>query len=268
MAILGSRAKARQRSNSIWIGIGSMFIVAVFGALVYTKINQQPTNDPRTMCPAGGPLGHTVLLVDKSDPLTFTQSKEFDVLYREVVTKRVPKGYLLSVYALGENFQQTADPIIELCNPGDGSGLSAATANPELAFKEFQARFVGPLLAKAPELVTNTPGSASPILEMVQLVGITGFRKNDVKGPRRLIIVSDMLHNTAEFSMYKGIPKFAEFLATSYAARASADLPGVEVELQVYLHSPQIQKPELLTFWEEYVFKANGKVTLFNPIKG
>lgn len=268
MTVLGSRAKARQRSNFVWIVLGSLFIVSVIGALVYTKLYQQPTNDLKTMCPAGGPLGHIVLLVDKSDPLTFTQSKEFDVLYREVVTKRVPEGYLLSVYALGENFQETADPIIELCNPGNGSTLSVVTANPDRAAKEFQARFVGPMLAKAPELVTNKPGGASPILEMVQLVGITGFRKNAVKGPRRLIIVSDMLHNTAEFSMYKGIPKFADFLTTPYAARASADLPGVEVELQVYLHSPQIQKPELLIFWQEYIFKANGKVTLFNPIKG
>lgn len=263
----GSRAKARERSNYKLIVFGLFSIAAVIAVIVYLKINSPPVNDAATMCPVGGPKGHTVFLVDKSDPLTFTQNKEFKVLYEEVV-KRVPKGYLLSVYALGDDFQQTADPIIELCNPGDGSDLSATTANPDRAGKEFKSKYFGPMLAKVSELVTSRPGNASPIMEMIQLVGITGFRRKDVRGPRRLIIVSDMLHNTPAFSMYKGIPKFADFLASPYAARSLADLPGVQVELQVFMHSPQIQKPDLLTFWEEYIFRAKGKVTLFNPIKG
>jgi hypothetical protein len=268
MPVLGSRARARQRANYVRIVIISLVIIAAIGAMVYSKISQVAANDLHTLCPAGGPLGHTVLLVDKSDPLTFTQSKEFNVLYQEIVTKRVPKGHLLSVYALGDDFQKTAEPIIELCNPGDGSGLSTITSNPSRVLSEFQTKYVAPMLAKASELVTSRPSRTSPIMEMIQLVGITGFRKKDVKGPRQLIIVSDLLQNTAEFSMYRGIPTFAAFLSTPYAAKAIADLPGVQVELQVFMHSPQIQKPELLTFWEEYIFKAKGKLTLFNPIKG
>jgi hypothetical protein len=252
----------------IYIVLGLVLIAVMIGGGAYFKINAAKPINAETLCPAGGPEGHIVLLVDKSDPMTFTQRKDFDVIYEEIVKKRVPKGHLLSVYALSDNFKDTADPLIELCNPGDGSDISIKDGNPEKVAKVFRGKYVQPMLDRSIDLVTDKPGKASPLFEMLQLVTITGFRKNDVKGERRLIVVSDMLHNTPEYTMYKTVPKFHEFVNTNYAAKVMTDLSGVKVELQILMHSPQLQKPSLVIFWEEYVFKAKGKIVVINPIQG
>ena len=268
MARSSSRAKARERKNLLYIIFGVAFIVVLVGAGAYAKLTEANPINGQTLCPAEGPLGHIVLLVDKSDPMTFTQRKDFDVIYEELVKKRVPKGHLLSVYALSEDFKNTADPLIELCNPGDGSDIDIKTGNPDKVAKAFREKYLQPMLDRSVDLVTDKPGKASPLFEMLQLVSITGFRKHDVKGERRLIVVSDMLHNTPQYTMYKAAPKFQDFAATPYAAKAMTDMPGVKVELQILMNTPQLQKPELVHFWEEYVLQAKGKVVAVNPIKG
>lgn len=268
MARTGSRARARERKNLWYIILGVVFIVALVGVWIYSKLTEISPINAQTLCPAEGPQGHIVLLVDKSDPMTFTQRKDFDVIYEELVKKRVPKGHLLSVYALSEDFKNTADPLIELCNPGDGSDISIKNGNPVKVAKVFREKYLQPMLDRSIDLVTDKPSKASPLFEMLQLVSITGFRKYDVKGERRLIVVSDMLHNTPQYTMYKAVPKFQDFAATPYAAKAMTDLPGVKVELQILMNTPQLQKPELVHFWEEYVLQAKGKVVAVNPIKG
>jgi hypothetical protein len=272
MAYKGKRARQRQRNDLITIGVASTIVAAVIGAVVYSQFNQADPLDKQTMCPAKGPMAHTILLVDKSDPMTFTQRKDFDVLFEEVITKKVPKGGLLSIYALTEDFTQTAEPIIELCNPGDGSDVDATTGNPAKAVKLYKEKYVKPILSRAHELVTDKPGKYSPIFEMLQFVSITGFRKHGVTGDQQLIVISDMLHNTPQFSMYRErpqqIPSFPEFAKTAYAARAMTNLPGISVELHILMHTPALQTSELAYFWEEYVQKAKGRFVGVTPING
>lgn len=268
MGVVGSRARRRQRSNALYIVLGLLVGSAVVAGLVYQKQTEDKALNPDTLCPMTGPMGHTVLLVDKSDPLNFTQRRDFEVLLEEIVKRRVPKGHLLSVYALGDDIQQTAKPIVELCNPGDGSDQNEWTGAPEKAKTFFNSNFANPVLSKSKDLMVEKPGKASPILEMVQLVGITGFRAHAVHGDKRLIVVSDMIQNTPQLNMYKGIPEYSDFATTPYGVKSAADLPAVSVELQVFLHTPQVQKPELLQFWQQHISRAKGKLDIYNPIKG
>ena len=189
MARRGRHAAASEARTTLKIiGVCAVILAFVAGAVYLWSQVKDPVNT-KTLCPKDGPVGHTVLLVDKSDPLTFTQSKEFSVLYREVVTKQIKKGYLLSVYALTDEFKDTAEPLLELCNPGNGSDIDPLTGGKQLAKKLYDEKYVRALLELAPSLVAENPGKASPIMEMIQLAGITGFRRKDVKGPRRLIVV-------------------------------------------------------------------------------
>ena len=250
--------------------IGLMILVimaSLVGAVYYFAFGEKP-NDPKTLCPAKGPLGHVVLLVDKSDPMTFTQRKEFEVMYSEIMRKSVATGYLLSVYALADDFTQTAEPIIELCNPGDGSNASEVTGNPHLLRRDFENKYVAPLMARYQDLLSDTPGKASPILEMIQLASITGFRKRGVQGERRLIVVSDMIQNTPQLSMYRGIPKLEQFSQSDYGRQTSADLGGAIVEIRMLLHSPSIQTPALLNFWREHIRSSGGRIVAYEPLKG
>jgi hypothetical protein len=207
-------------------------------------------------------------LVDKTDPLTFIQSQAFTVIFKDLIEKRVPEGYLLSVFVLGDHFQQNATPLVELCNPGAGSGRSELTSNLTKLRKQYENKFIGPLLGQFEQLVAVRSSDISPIFEMLQLVGLNAFRKHDVQGERRLVIVSDMLQNTPEFSMYKGAVDYAAFATTDYAKRTRPELLGVKVELHYLMNKPQIQTRRNLQFWEDFFENAGAHIDIVRPMEG
>jgi hypothetical protein len=224
--------------------------------------------DKQSLCPASGPIGHYVLLVDKTDPLTFTQNEAFTVILRELVEKRIPEGYLLSVFVLGEDFKETAKPLIERCNPGNGRDKSEFTENVRQLNKQYQEGFLEPLLEQSNALVATQPAKYSPIFEMMQLVAINGFRSHDVKGERRLVVLSDMLQNTAQFSMYKGTVDYATYASTPYGQKTQLELRGVKVEVHYLMNRPDIQTKRNLNFWEEYFEKAGAKLVSARALEG
>lgn len=263
-------AKARRRDTFLWVaGVALLIVTAVAVALVvYTQVSRDPPLDKTTMCPAAGPLGHIVLLVDKTDPLNFTQRQAFSVAMKELVETKVPEGHLLSIFVLGEKFEQSALPLIELCSPGSDVGKSELSANLKRLRRQYEERFVRPLEDAAKELVAEEPAKASPIFEMLQLVGINGFRKHAVKGSKRLVLVSDMLHNTTQFSMYAGPVDFANYAAMDYAKRTTADLSDVDVELHYLVTTPRLQTRSLWLFWERYFDRAGARLSGVRKVEG
>jgi len=235
---------------------------------VYFRLQTQPAPDSATLCPAEGPRGHYVLLVDKTDPLSFTQKQSFSVFLEDLVKRRVPEGYLLSVFVLGEDFKSNAQPLVELCNPGAGDNKSALTSNVQRARRTYEEKFIKPLLSQGEALQSSQPAKMSPILEMLQLVAITGFRKHDVQGERKLFLMSDMLHNAASLSMYRGTPSYAEFSDTDYGRKTQADLRDVSVELYYLLNAPQLQTRRNLLFWESYFTKSGARLMQVRPLEG
>ena len=268
MASLGKRARQR-RTKDLVIGtiLFVLFFLIIASAGYYTTTRPKGLN-PDTLCPVDGPTGHYVLLVDKTDPLNFTQKQAFSVILKELIEKRVPEGYLLSVFALGEDFKENAAPVVELCSPGDGTGKSEFIANKHKLKVQFQSKFTDPMLKLSESLVATQPAKWSPIFEMLQLVGINGYRKQGIKGERRLIIMSDMLQNTAQLSMYKGPVDYSAFTASDYGKKALPELTDVSVELHYLMNSPQLQSRRNLKFWEEYFAKAGAHIISVRPLEG
>lgn len=268
MAVRGRRAKGRQ-TQQIFIGVFCLaFFFAVLGAAGYYFFAREPGPDKATLCPAKGPKGHYVLFVDKTDPLSFTQKQAFSVLLNDLVRKRLPEGYLLSVFVLGEDFKATAEPLVELCNPGSGENSSKWTSNVDWARRDYEQKFIKPLMLQAEALQGSKPAQASPIFEMLQLVAINGFRRQDVKGERRLILISDMLHNNGSFSMYRAAPDYSSFADTDYGRKTRADLQGVEAELYYLINTPQFQTRRNQKFWEEYFDKSGARLVEVFPLGG
>ena len=263
-------AKAKRNDTLMWIaGVALLVVTAAAVALVtYTQVSRAPPLDDTTMCPASGPLGHIVLLVDKTDPLNFTQQQAFSVAMKELVETKVPEGHLLSIFVLGEKFEQSALPLIELCNPGSDVGKSELNANLKRLRRQYEDRFVRPLGDAAKALVASEPAKASPIFEMLQLVGINGFRKHAVRGPKRLVLVSDMLHNTPQFNMYAGPADFEIFESTDYAKRTQAELRDVSVELHYLMTTPRLQTRRNQIFWERYFERAGASLSEVRKVEG
>jgi hypothetical protein len=262
--------KERQRERLILVwGILAIAVSAmVLAAAGYFYLNREKPLDAKTLCPADGALGHYVLLVDKTDPLSFTQRQAFTVILNELVERRVPQGFLLSVFVLGEDFKTTAEPLVELCNPGSGADKSELTANLKKLRAQYQSRFIDPVVAQADALTASKAASASPIFEMLQLVGINAFRKHAIDGERKLVLVSDMLHNTAQFSMFKATPTsdFEAFFRTDYGRRTQSDLNRVDVEIHYLMHTPALQTKRNLQFWMDYFNQSGARVVAVRPM--
>ena len=266
------RTSHRQRLRSrreVALGLGALALaLAVAGVAGWAWWSHRGEGLDARLCPRSGPTGQLVLLVDKTDPLTFTQKQAFQQRLRDLVTRRTPPGTLLSVFVLGETFEATARPLVELCNPGDGRGASELTANPARLRRQYDERFLAPLMGEVDALESSAPAHRSPILEMLQLVGINGFAAQDVQGPRRLVVMSDLLHNTPELSMYRGIPDFEAYARTDYGVKTQARLAGVEVELDVLMNTPALQTRRLVQFWEPWFARAGAHVVRVEPIEG
>lgn len=268
MGQIGKRAKNRRNWQILFGILLLVLMIATLTGIGYHLISRPPSLNKNNLCPADGPSGHFVLLVDKTDALSFTQNKAFLVTLQELIEKRTPKGYLLSVFVLGEDFKKTADPLEELCNPGSGSDKSEFTANLKRLRRQYEDKFLKPLSNQTDILITKKPAQYSPIFEMIQLVGINAFRKHDIKGERRLIIMSDMLHNTPELSMYKDFVNFPSFASSGYGRKVQSDLKGVEVEIHYLINTPQLQTRRNLMFWEEYFKNAGARIVEVRSLGG
>ena len=263
-------AEQGRRTRQKWVL--ALLITAVtlgFVGMVAWKTLSQPDAPDSLLCPARtGPKGHVILLVDRTDPLSFTQSRAVNQLVEDIAKGRYAReGELLSVFVLGEDFRSTPDPIFERCNPGDGSSRSKLTENPELWKQKHEAEFVKPLMALEPQMRATQAGQWSPIFEMLQVVSLR-FAKYDVRGRKYLILVSDMLHNTPAYSLYKEPPEFAVLQTRPDFAKLRSKLEAVDVELLLLMHTPQLQTRRLSRFWEDYFRDMGGRLQRIDPLPG
>lgn len=263
---------ARRRGRANWLRgffalTLSLAVLAGAGYAVYSS-RQGGGLNPDNLCPAAGPSGHVVLLVDQTDPLNFTQKQAFLAYLAEFGRGKVAPGELFSVFVIAGDVQQHAEPLFAMCNPGAGSDKSVWTANPERWKRQFDSRFLQPMSELADSLLTAKPMSTSPIMEMLQLVAIEGFRQQAVAGPKRLFVVSDMLQNTAAFSHYKADADFQKFSATPRFANLRADLSNVSVELAYLMTAPQRQTRRHAKFWEDYFHAMGAKLVAVRILEG
>lgn len=262
-------ARRRRRWQILWGMLALTAALGIAGTAVLIFFGSRGSAlDPMTLCPVSGPRGHAVLLVDRTDPLNFTQKQALLQYLRELGRGRVEEGELLSVFVLGDDFTRNARPIFEMCNPGRGQDKNIWTANPEQIRRQFEDKFLKPMGEVAEQLQSAVPAHDSPIMEMLQLVAINGFRARDVQGPRRLYVVSDMLQNTPAFSQYRDDDDFPKFRDTLLYQKNRTDLGGVEVELAYLLNTPARQTRRHVKFWEDYFRDMGARIVAVKVLEG
>ncbi len=267
--IISRRAQQRRAKHILMIVV--IFIVAsiiVSSLLFFYSKSKLDVLDHETLCPISGPKGHYVLLIDKTEPLNQIQKNAFSVAVKNIVENETPEGYMLSIFVLGEDFTANVKPIVELCNPGNGDNKSEFTSNLKKLKSQYQNKFIEPLIIVTEALLAEKPAKNSPIFEMLQIVNINGFKKHNIQGEHRLFIISDMLHNTEQYSMYKKDTEFLSFSNTDYGRKAQAELVDVKVELLYLINQPKYQTRRNTKFWEDYFKKSGAKITLAKPLEG
>ncbi len=255
-------SKKKSSNYSVIVGILIILVViALSAATLYSLMTKESLNS-ETLCPTTGPKGHYVILIDNTSPFPYTQKASLSQGLKNIVRNELPEGYLLSVFLLGEDVTKNDKPLFERCSPGQWGNKSQLTSNKKFVERDFYEKFSKPLDEVVKKISLEEHSKKSPVFEMLQLVGINGFEHSDVIGEKKLIIYSDMLANTQEFSMYKEhIPSYENFSKVPYAQRALAPgLKDVSVSLNLISDQQQSgksQKTRLISFWEKY-FDASG----------
>ncbi len=118
--MVGSVRKRRKRAQDR-LGIVLIVLVALAiagGGAGYFYLQQtRVALDETTLCPKGGALTLTVVLVDRTDPLTTIQRAALHRRLEEIKDSVAQYG-ALQIYTVEPIGETLLRPVVDMCNPG------------------------------------------------------------------------------------------------------------------------------------------------------
>ena len=272
----GKLAKKKDKNAYILVGLGLGFIAIIATLAIYWAVESRLTTveiDKASGCPIDNAnlTGHTVFLFDGTDELSYPQKERIRADIKNLILS-LPEYHKVSLYGIYEDQRKTGAALISLCTPRQ---FEAGKDNPFLFGSEFFAKQLQQALASVDETVNQTLQQGemprSPILESLLIIQIDAFEKLSLKSSatRRLIIYSDMLHHTREFSLYQlKSQNYNTFSSTTYAQKSLPTMRKIEITVNLLMHSPEKQGKPLEIFWRELFAESGGKVVAWTYIRG
>lgn len=262
--------KKRNETLKGWLFAGLVVAVALVVGVIFYRSSQSRSELGSDLCPKDGAKSVTVLLVDQTDPLSVPQRQDFLNQF-EMLRDSIPKHGRLSIFKVDAADSALLEPVLNVCNPGDGSDLSEATGNPQGAKRKWESGFKAPVQDSFDVLVEASGAEKSPIFQSVQSVALTNFQTPVARDkPRRLIIVSDLLQNTPGMSFYGRLPDPDGLLSSAEFVKSKTDLTGVEVELWMLGRSSraELQKMALIELWQKALTAQGARVVRVYTVSG
>jgi len=269
------RKKANKSKGSKDL-LGIMIIVVVvivtvgilFSVMKYQK-NEMVYNQ-QTLCPEDQKniRSHIAILVDSSEPYNKVQLAYLDKYISNFINQNIAKHDKVSIYTIDDKSYKKLIPTIEICNPGVGDDINPLIGNPEMAKRKWSESFNKPLTNSIKDLFDIGQSDISPIMEMIQAVAIKSFSHD--AGNKKLIIISDLIQNTSDYSHYKTPPNFKIFVKTAYYKHVKTDLNNVEVTVLYLLRKgiESMQNRKHIMFWEEYINSLGGQIVKVENVEG
>ena len=260
----------RKRSGDIkgYIIMGSVVVLLIFAAsFFFINEGKKIKIDPITFCPSDETerFGKTVALLDLTDPLNKAQ-KEFFLKEIKVLKDQIPKHHSLTIYTLDEDLDLNKSRKLSMCNPGTEDDIKSAYDKISINPKEIKKKWVEGFSRQISNVVNNiivenNSQNTSPVMEMFQLIALREFK--DFQGTdNKIIILSDMIQNTPDMSMYQnGLVDYSNFMNSDYFSKVKTNLNyNVSVELYIIQRdgSRAMQRnPDFVNFWGQYFIMGN-----------
>lgn len=270
-----SRFRNRKKVSRNKDLIGLLLIVCVVLVFIglaifrYQLQQKQVLVDPETLCPIATPSPKYVALVfDKSDVYNTVQQQFLKRFFTEFKSQLVA-GTKISIYVIDENKQDLA-PSFVICAPRTGQDANALYENPLHIRQRWQQKFEQPLDKIIDGFMQAGKADYSPIMEALQKVALSAFPVADTAVEKQIILVSDMLQHTPEWSHYRGQMDFSKLQKTAYYQRVNTDLLNAEVNI-LYVRREgleHLQNKRHAFFWADYIASIGGRVTLIEKIDG
>lgn len=256
-----ARKRRRRRKDGGAIGF-VIAVVAVFamvgatGGFFYWSYSrsQGPAIDESSLCPKEGTEAHLAILVDTTDPVSFTQLEAA----RQQIERKIAKAPVLtriSFATVNPDADTRGGTFFSMCKPQSGEDASVLTQNPQMIEARFQNEFVRPVSDAVSALLRVPEADSSPIMESAKefAARIPGFTVTE--NPRELVIMSDLVQHSDIFSFYRG-GDWASFAAAGGPARFGNAFEGASVTV---LRIPRLPERAAIIddFWVRY-FDAQG----------
>lgn len=250
--------------------IGYMIIgicLVIFGAsVVFALVLSGESYDPETFC-RDEVSAHTIVVLDKTDSLSISQQRYVtDYINKE--KNKLDTFEKFSIFTLTENIHMEANPVFSKCNPGSGKDANQLYQNPKKIQLRFDEFFSKPLKENMENILSENTGSKSPIFEMIRELSLRDDFGNGIE-KRTLIIISDLMHHTSEYSHYKNRIDYKYFSGKPYADEVSASLDSIEVKIVYLLRNnlEKIQGKRHLSFWERYFEDMGAEVAKVRRVR-
>lgn len=282
----GKRRPARRRTarrnggdRAAWLLGGLLAVFLVGMAAFWWNAPAAADLDEATLCPTDPalvPRVHAVLLernrrvwadtgeFSPMDPNTARQVRR--LLVEEL--QALPPFAKVVVHEVAYDERREFEPLIEKCNPGDGSTASRLYENPGLARQRYRDAFAEPLRALLEERSGWSPDRSHSLLH--SLDGVARMVFGDpryARAARSLTVVSDFVvpQNFGLTSWFGIHPGAARVEAPPPPGPGAAGFDGAEVGLIYarirYRSIPDIQDAEHLAWWNRYFGERGATVT-------
>lgn len=267
-----SKRKGRSQGSSIAAGAALLFfaVCAMIGlAFFYFSSPTKPVLDHVSLCPVDGARGVAVVLVDTSDDLKKTTQQELLNILQDQISN-LPEYYKLDLRVLDIERGQSRS-LFSKCNPGDGSNLSEWTANPRIAKKQWIEEFMKPARDAMKTSMGSAKAHTSPIMAAIQNIALGPFSELRAAVPKSLMVVSDMLEYTPDYSQYPsaGDLSYDRFRQSRAYRKYWTDLRGARVTIEyVSREQPKIDTVAHMQFWRAWVDDNKGKLEAIHRLQG
>lgn len=244
--------RPRVRKGIGRLATGSLIFVAVCfialgSAAVTSRLSATPplgTDGCRIGAP---PNGAIAVIVDVSDPLSqLEKAVIIERIEAAVQTADEYTWFALFSFRSGElerNYQRCVPRLPRNANP--------IIDNPQAMQLEYEEQFAGQVRTEMHETLDSREALYSPLADaFTDVAGSPRFQASS--GRQTLIMVSDGVVNTREFSLYREDATFRTFLSTDQASRMRP-LSGAEI---VWVRTGRIVRADVASrteqFWTDF----------------
>lgn len=257
-------ARRRQEKGPwFWRGAIGAMLASVFGLFAVMAFKEPPPLNPATHCRIdGNDPAHTIMLIDQSDPFS-----ENDINWvKELVdneARQLRRFGRLTI--LIPNASSPYDPkvIFSKCSPGSAADANPILSNPRMVEDIWRDTFFSPLYMEVEIALKDTRQETSPLAETLYAAADRpDFQKNIPH--RKIVLVSDLIQNSFEFSFYKSAAEYTTF----EASMIGSNLPSLEdVDILARIvprREYDLPIEDVRMFWRRYFEQTGTKSAKVN----
>ena len=250
--------RSREKGPWFWRGLIALMVTGVFGLFAAAALTAPPATVGDTACRLDrNDPAHTVVLIDQSDPFT-ENDMDWVATLIDGEARALPRNGRLTVITPNAGSPHTPRVVHSACSTGSPDRANPILSNPRMVTDTWREKFYVPVMADVDSAMTDTRAPSSPLFETLYAIADRpDFQSSQKK--RRLVIVSDLMQHSDEFSFYR---YGADYGAYSEAGLVDLvpDFAGADVVARI-VPRPIYDLPmaEVRAFWRAWFDDANAE---------